>query len=309
MNKWSAYLIAGCVLSCTALQAEFNLEDAGSEHLDEGVKSATESRPFTITASGDWISNAKVQEHHAGRLIYDHTDVAAKAVVWYNECYKEGVQLGVGYDHTRLNWNANPFFARKNYNDMNILGAFFTHRLPDWRWIASVQYNIDADKWNFNQYSTWDLLLWGRYEYNCRLGVHLGIYAQTGMKMDRAWPVLGFDWKISRNWKLNAIFPLNVSLVYTLNDHWSLAVAGRFFNDRHRAGEKGYYKKAVWRYTNTGIEGAINYTAFCGKLTANVHAGYALGGRLRIADQHNHHPHHRKFDGSPYAGAEVDFNF
>ena len=308
-RKLTPIMCATFLVIWGGLQAEFNLEDAGTESYQEIDDAAPKQGPFTLDVSGDWIGKSDVHGHDRGTIQYDHIDTAAKAVVWYNECYKEGIQVGVSYDHCRLDWTKNPFFKKKKYNTFSALFAFFTHRVSDWNWITSVQYNIDADKWNFNEYSTWDLLLWGRYEHFCNVGLHAGIYAQTGMKLDRVWPVIGFDWKINHKWKLNAIFPINVSLIYTVNRNWALSVAGRFFNDRHRAGNEGFYRKALWRYTNTGAELGVTYTAWRGHLTANAHVGYTLGGRLRISNMHNHHVHHRRFKDAPYAGGELTFNF
>lgn len=308
-RKLFPYLSALSLLAYSSLQAEFNLEDAGTESYKEIDENAPKQGPFTLAASGDWVGKSDVHGHHRGTIDYNHQDATAKAIVWYNECYKEGIQVGVSYDHARLNWTRNPFFKKKEYNTFSTLFAFFTHRVSDWNWIASVQYNIDADKWNFNQYSTWDLLLWGRYEHFCNIGIHAGLYAQTGMKLDRVWPVIGFDWKINRKWKLNAIFPLNVSLIYTINHNWALSIAARFFNDRHRAGNEGFYRKALWRYTNGGAEFGVTYTAWRGRLSANLHAGYTLGGTLRISNMHNHHVHHRRFKDAPYGGFCVTLNF
>lgn len=308
MKKWM--IVTGLVMFYAHLQADFDLTDASTETFQQLTEINTrEPGPITLKVDGDRIGKAKLHHHHKGHINYAFAEADATAVVWYNRCYKEGLQLGVGYEYSYLKMDKNPFFKRKRYPTFTATAAFFTHRACDWKWIFAVNYNIDADKWNFNDYSTWDLLLWGRYDYCDNIGLHAGLYAQTGMKMDRVWPVLGFDWQINSRWKINAVFPIDMAIIYTINDNWNLAIAGRTFNDRHRAGRKGHFRKAIWRYENSGIEGAINNITFNGALTLNVHAGYAFGGRLRIANMHNHDIHRRYFRGSCYAGGQISLNF
>ena len=312
MKKLSALLLAGMMTFTAQLKAaDYDLDSAGPENFQQFNPEFAEKQtgPFTVSIKGDWFAKAKLRHHHRGNLRYAHAEANAVATVWYNECNQEGLQFGVGYEYSKLDWHSNPFFRKKNYHTFTASTTYFTQRLCDWKWVASLNYNIDAEKWNFNKYSTWDILLWGRYSYSDCFGIHTGIYAETGMKMDRVWPVLGFDLQITERIKLNAVYPLNMSLVYTVNENWNVAGVVRTFSDRHRAGDKGFYRKAVWRYSNMGTEGAINYVTDSGRINANAHAGYALGGRVRIANMHNHHSRNRRLRGCFYAGGSLSYNF
>ncbi len=306
MKKRIAIMAAGLLLSCTALKADYDLDDASSLNIENAT--SQQQNQFTLKGSGDYICKAKFKEDTPGHIIFAHAEGEFDAVVWYNEQCQEGVKVSLAYEYSRLDWDDNFFFERKNYNTAAISATYFTHRLTHWRWIASADINLDADKWDFNDYTTYDMLLWGRYQYCCNWGFHFGIYAETGMKLDLVLPVLGFDWQICDGLLLSAVFPVNMSLLYTIDENWSVAIAGRVFSDRHRAGKEGLYEKALWRYSNGGIEGDINYN-ICDWLTANVHAGYAFGGKLRISSRHNHHVHHERFKGAPYAGGAIAFNF
>ncbi len=305
MKKWIALTCAGLLLSSTSLKAEYDLDDTSSLQISVPEQDLTQ---FTLKGSGDYISRAKLTDGAHGRIIFAHAEADFDTVVWYNDCYQEGVTLGLSYEYTRLDWNKNPYFERKDYDTAVFSATYFTHRLCDWRWIFSAALNLDADKWNFNDYTTYDLLLWGRYQYCTDWGIHVGIYAETGMKLDRVYPVLGFDWQIYDNLLLSAVFPVNVSLVYTWDENWSFALAGRIFSDRYRAGKKGEFNRALWRYSNGGTEFAAIYS-LCSWLTANAHVGYAWGGRLRVSSWHNHHVHHEDFNGSAYAGGEIALKF
>lgn len=311
MKRKIAYIFAGLLLSITPaiVQAEYELQDVGSENITAASSSSNQQNPFHIQIEGDWVAPAKFKHHDniGKKLHYTFISAGADAVVWYNDCHDEGLNLGIDYDYTNLRVDCNDFFHRKVYNTLTLEGSFFTHRLCDWYWVANVSMNIDADKWNLSDYLTWNMLLWGRYDVCQNWGVHAGLYVETGMKLDRVLPILGFDWTYC-NWKINAVYPMNVSIEYKVDNKWTVSAAGRFFSNRQRAGRSGDYEKAVWRYTNTGIELAVINTSFCG-LTANLHGGYAFGGRLKVADRHTHHSHRLRFDGSAYAGGELSYRF
>lgn len=295
--------------------AAYDLENMSGETIPTSEQLEEKQGPFTVQIQGDWIGKSKVNKTgYHGNILYAHAEADLTAVVWYNECCKEGVAIGLDYCFTRLKWNDNPFFTRENYPALQLAATYFTERVPSWRWIAHFAFNIDADKWNFNDYAWYDLLLWGRYEYCEDFGLNVGIYAETGLKLDRVLPVLGIDWKINDCWMLNAVFPTNMSLVYTYNETWTFDLAVRIFSDRRRAGngvpEGGTpgYTKAAWRYSNSGLELGANYN-LCQWLKANIHAGYTLGGNLKVANRHSHDSHRIKFDSAPYAGASLSVNF
>lgn len=308
-------LFASLMLAAQPGFAAYDLEDVSGETIPTAEQLEQKQGPFTLEFSGDCVGKSKVdKDGYHGNIYYAHAEADLTAVVWYNECCKEGVAIGFNYAYTRLKWNDNPFFTRENYPAFQVSATYFTERVCNWRWIAHAAFNIDADKWNFDDYTWYDLLLWGRYEYCPDFGLNVGIYAETGLKLDRVLPVLGFDWKINDCWQLNAVFPTNMSLIYSYTDCWSFDAALRVFSDRRRAGHAVEedpipgFNKAVWRYSNWGLEGGVNYH-LCNWLKANIHAGYAFGGKLKVANRHTHDSHRVKFDGAPYAGASLSVNF
>jgi hypothetical protein len=299
-----ALLITGIALSWAPLGADYDLGDAGSEEITQETQNQ-----YTLSAKGDWVMKSKHRDHdYGGHIDYNHEELNFSAVVYYDKCLKEGLSLGLDLEHTHLDWDENPFFQRKSYETLAVSLSYFTHRLSGWRWLLQGTINIDADKWQFSDYTDYNILLWGRYDYCYNLGLHFGFYAETGMKLDRVWPILGFDWTINEKWQLNAVYPLNVSVIYKWNDMWSFALAGRVFNERQRAGKSGGFYEAVWRYQNTGAEIAINNT-WCSWLQSNIHAGYTFGGKLKVANRNAHHSHRFKFDSAAYFGGEVTASF
>jgi hypothetical protein len=300
-------LLTSLLLANAPLKADYDLSSGGTALIEEN------KRPYglNLEMEGEWIGRSDFYKKRFGKNKIQYRDINAdaEATLYYDECYGEAILFGVGYEYTRLDWGNNPFFHQKTYNTANTHLTFVTCRLPDWKLFASATYNIDADTWNFSHYSTWDLLTFGRYQYCYNVGITLGIYAETGMKLDRVYPVIGFDWTINDCLKLNAVFPFNMSLEYRWSDCWSAFIGGRCFSDRHRiAHGHGRWEHAVWRYSNSGVEAGLKFNQDCW-MTSEVHAGYTLGGRIKVADKHSHHSHNFGFKPAPYFGASAAVHF
>lgn len=304
MKNRLAAMIVPLALLYTPLNADYSLDDESAETITENTRS-----PFTLKISGDWVAQSKHRNHnYKGHIEFNHEEIDLDSVVYYDECYEEGVSLGLAYERTFLHWNDNPFFHRKNYDTFSVALTYFTQRLQGWRWIAQGSFNIDAQQWQFSDYTNFNILLWGRYDYCQDLGLHVGFYAEAGMKLDRVWPIFGIDWRIQDHWTLNLIYPLNISLVYACDDSWSLALAGRIFNERHRAGKSGGFYQAVWRYQSLGGEIVLNNN-WCQWLKSNIHIGYTFGGKLKVANRDDKHSHRFKFKSAPYVGGELTASF
>jgi hypothetical protein len=181
----------------------------------------------------------------------------------------------------------------------------FSQRLHNWLWMASLTANWEPRFNNFSEYTNYDLLFWGRYACNRDFNMHIGFFAQTGMKIDRIYPVIGFDWLINPKWKLNAIFPLNISVVYTINDNWNAALAGRLFDLRYRLGS--HEKRALLQYRNCGAELAINYERK--HFSANIHGGVTTGGQFKLSNRHNKNKRHFDMEPAGYCGGEAVVKF
>jgi len=100
---------------------------------------------------------------------------------------------------------------------------------------------------------------------------------------------------------------MNMALAYSITSKWSIGGAGRFFNSRFRVNHDQHSQRPLVRYTNLGAEFFIQYETE--SMTANVHAGSTLWGKLRVADHNNKHA--RDYDLGPagYVGAEMDIKF
>ncbi|MEI8126036.1 MAG: hypothetical protein WCG42_09800 [Parachlamydiaceae bacterium] len=283
---------------------DIDIEDLGPQQ----IKEATDRGPWSIEFIGDYIGEANVTCPSLSNLTFATAQADLSVVYYYDPCYQEGLTLGLDYTWTRLDWNANPYFTQEDFSMVSLNLGGFSLRLPNWTWRGQLSINFDnIECWNFSDYMSYDLLLWGRYALCQNFGVHIGFLALTGMKIDRVYPIIGFDWTYDK-WQLNLAFPVDLSLTYNINSCWNVALAGRFFNQRHRVKDDQTYPEGLWFYTTGGGELALNYQPST-HFKANIHAGANLGGHLKIANRHYENGHRYSLGTAPYAGGEVDFNF
>lgn len=283
---------------------DINQQDIGSEQITKPAKRT----PFSFSTHLDVIGPTKIRRGHfkGDEVHFATANVEAGMIVYYCPAFTEGLRVALDYTPTYLRWSQCPWFEQDHFNIVSLSLAGFTKRLDDWFWRSQLTINFDADNWS-SEYTSYDILLWGRYSYCQNIGFHLGFWAETGLQMDRVYPVIGFDWTISPKWKLNLVYPVDVALEYTLTKSWKLALAGRFFDSRFRVDHDECTSKALVRYTNVGAEFAVRYDNDA--MSANIHIGTTLAGKFREANRHNHHAHSFKLDTAGYVGGEIDVKF
>lgn len=310
MKKLYPFLFVGLTIFSQAVNAtEIYFGDLGPQEINAPAEEAS-AGAFSFDISGDYIRKADFRKTYGFHHLALATGQAQLGYTYYyDECYQEGANVAVMFERTDLHWKTNPYFGQRSINTVTLALDAFTSRLENWIWRGQLSANFDnVDKGDFNDYMNYDILLWGRYAYCQGVGFHFGIVSQVGMHINRYYPVIGFDWQCSDSWKLNLVFPMNLSITYTLDRTWSFALAGRFFDQCHRVQEDEYLSKGLWLYQAAGAEFAINFTPACW-VSANIHAGTTLWSRLKIADRHYHHHRNFELNPSPYAGAEIAFNF
>jgi hypothetical protein len=309
---YTCLILGALSLGCDLLFADDDVDvlgqDFGSEHMitpEEG------DSPFRVSAHGDWIQRSKINKRkiHNQYVNFYTATAQAESVVYYNPDFDEGIGLGLGYTAMQFDWDKNHFFRATDMGQLSLSLSGFSNRLERWRWQAQLTASWEPRYSNFTDYTNYDIILWGRHEY-CNwkdFHLHIGFWAEAGMRLDHIYPIIGFDWAFSEKWMLNLVFPMNMSLVYALDEHWSAALAVRIFNVRYRFGEHEHLEKALLYYRNGGLELAMNYGK--GLLTANIHVGVTAGGRFRISDHENKHKKHFNMDSAAYAGGEVAYRF
>ena len=305
--KIQLFFISCFILNVFSLLAnvEIDPEDIGSEKITQPAKRT----PFSFETHVDVVGPSKINDkgcNKGNKVNFATSDVEAGMVVYYCPSYTEGARVAVGFTPTYLRWQDNPWFDQDHFNKLSLSLSGFSARLDRWFWRGQLTVNFDTQEWQ-SKYMSYDILLWGRYAYSKSIGIHIGFLAETGLKMDRVYPVIGIDWQISRNWKLNLVYPVNISLLYAFSPKWSIGAAGRFFNPRFRVNHKDHSLKPLVRYTNIGAEFIVKYENT--NTSANLHVGSTLGGTLRVANSRNEEAHHYHLDPSFYGGAEIDIKF
>lgn len=304
--KIRVFLTSCFALLCISVWAdvEINQQDIGSEEIDKPSKRS----PFSLDAHVDVIGPSKINKgfYKGDKIHFAEAEAELGMVVYYCPTYTEGLRVAVDYSPTYLKWNDNPWFDQEHFNLVSFSLSGFTKRMDQWFWRAQLTANFDSEKWSC-QYTSYDLLLWGRYTLCKQIGLHFGFLAQTGLKMDRVYPVIGLDWQITKKIQLSLVYPMNISLTYAISSKWSIGAAGRFWSPRFRVHHQDHSHKPLVRYSNVGAEFIIQYENE--SMNANVHVGSTLGGTLRVANVNNDHARHYHLDPSAYAGAAVNVKF
>lgn len=314
--NWPKFLLTSILtitFSSNVLFANDDIDsaDAGSESITGPFNSPTQKgSPFSFSAYSDAMGKAKIKK---GFFKGDHFQFAIanaelSAVYYYCPQYEEATNITLGYTENYFGWKENPWYDQTHFHTITLSFGGTTKRLDRWLWRGQVDFNYEGWDEEFRgEYLNYNLILWGRYTLCQNIGIHMGFFVETGMRMDRIYPIIGFDWQINRKWKLNAVFPFDMSLQYLYNQNWTFALAGRTFSCRHRIKMDDPHPRYVTRYTNFGLEAMIKYSMH--NMVANIHAGVTTGGKVKVANPNNHDPHYFELEPVGYVGGEIDMRF
>lgn len=310
--KWHNFLAAFTIavssisIFSIARAQEEVYSDVGSESIEEPNKGS--SSPFSFAAFTDVTGKAKINKNFfkGDEFQFGVANAELTCVYYYCPEYSEAANVALAYTETYFGWKENPWFDQTDFHTVTLSLGGITKRFNRWTWRGQLQINYDGFEVFETAYFNYNIILWGRYQWCKDIGIHMGFYVETGMRMDRIYPIIGFDWQISQRWKLNAVFPFDMSLQYLITKEWTVALAGRTFSSRHRVGPDESHPRYVARYGGFGIEGMLKYTG--NGFTANIHAG-VTSARYRIANQQNHHPRTFHLDPAGYVGALIETKF
>lgn len=289
------------------LSADFE-DNLGEEQLIQPEK--TRAKPFSLVGEYDAIGNSHFNDapFKDSKIDFSQGTLTFRSVLWYNPCCKEGIMGEVGYSSTHIGWDNNPFFTQHRFNTANVGFDLFTERLHNWLWTFRFMAGFDVSPNAPSDSTAYDTLLWGRYSVNCRWGVHFGFLAQTGMRVDHVYPIIGFDWKPDTKWEFNVVYPVDMAIVYHVNCNWAFAVAGRFWESRFRINENQPIPEGILVYRNNGVEAEARYK-YNDWLSAQIHAGYTFGGQLKVANRQYEDKMHFDFGAAPYVGGDFTISF
>lgn len=218
-----------------------------------------------------------------------------------------------GYSFLKFDWPKNPRFREDDYHFATASVGWITTSIRHWRWIASGAVSIDAQTFDLGQSGVYYGVLWGRYQWGRKVGLHIGWYGYAGVKNGYILPIVGFDWCPSSSWQVNAIFPVDASIRYYFAKHWSVYCQASAFGRPYRFpirahGGIGRYRNGIFEVFSTGVELNLKYQQGNG-LALIAGGGWNFGGWILIKDHDNHHGKYYKFDGAPYAQGKLAFSF
>jgi hypothetical protein len=312
MKYWLVSTLAALLLT-ENLIGQLSEEDYRSQELVARGAEPCNYCPYATNLFFDVTGKARVNhddcKHNRFRSVqFAQAEIDVSKIFYYNPYCDEGLIATGAYNYMYLHWK-NPNIRQKHFHTLSVAIGGFSHRVCNWIWEGEVRFNATINHYSFCDYLTCDLMLAGRYAMSDCFGIHAGFIALTGMKVDHVYPVVGFDWQLDDRWKLNLVFPTNLSLVYSFGSKWSMELAGRFFDERHRAGNNQHLKRGIVEYRAGGIEAGVNYISCSKNLHMNFHFGGLIGGSVKVSNRHHSHSHRHRFGGTPYAGGDIAFRF
>lgn len=268
-------------------------------------------RPWHVEGRTRYIAPAKFENHHQGHVNNDDTDAAVYYTQFFND--ENSLTYEIGYDFLRFKWKRNPRFSQNNFNYLSASLGYVSTTLERWRWIANAGFSVDAARLDFAKSAVGHVMLWGRYNFSECCGVHVGMVGWYGVLNGHAWPIIGFDWKFSEKWRANAIFPIDYSLNYAIDENWSLEAAYSNFGGPYRYPRRAHdgkngFKNPIFSFFSNGIELLLKYQ-FEHLLRVSLGGGWNFGGWIYIKDSHNHHGKYFHYNSAPYAQGNLEFTF
>lgn len=292
--------------------------EESTDYIDEPVSfdedvSSLPKQFWSFEADYDWISKAKftTPEERGNSIRFSEGTIELAYARMLNRC--EGIAIGAGYDGICIDWKNNGFFCEDDFSKVLVKVYGFSARLPCWEWKGGVTGRFDTSHFDLYDHTVWDILLWGRYSWSTRyfkdVGLNIGFLSKVGIDKQWALPIIGIDFVICPKWKINLVFPTDLSVHYLFNDRWSLVLTNRFWNVRSRLKKSEPLSEGIFEYRNSGLDLGVCYH-LCEYIHGEIHAGSTYGsGDMKISDKDNHTIRHNKFKSSAYVGMSADFKF
>ncbi|MCI5053133.1 MAG: hypothetical protein MRY21_08385 [Simkaniaceae bacterium] len=218
----------------------------------------------------------------------------------------------VGYNYFDLDWPENPKFTKKHFQDLVISMAYVTTSIDRWRWVVELGAHIDTEFFNLSKHTFATGVLWGRLMYTRSMGIHFGLLGQTGVKSTYILPIIGMDFYLSRKIKVNAVFPLDISMAYIFNRDWRAAVRYRSFGGWYKANHRLPVTQmapegALVAQSADGIDLGLYYKRY--GFSFSVFGGGSFGGWLLIQNPNHSDLRYYHFKPAPYVGAKAELAF
>jgi hypothetical protein len=266
--------------------------------------------PIDINVAADEIRPAHMHRRHkSDHQKFHYREERALALYTYAFDKDDFFRIGGGVKNYLMKFEkVHPHIHQKEFNNfvVNLAGekSHVWHDNLKVRTDIYVHNNTERTKFK-NTFVIYEAE--SVYQANPNANIHLGVVGTAGLHFTRYLPMIGFDFS-KNSWKINAVFPTNVSLVYAFNKAWSINTAVRWFLSRQRLGktEHRHLKEGLVTYLNGGAEVGVNYIMMEGLAELCIHAGETFGGRARTGDERNNHRQTYRVKPAPYFGASLN---
>ena len=219
-----------------------------------------------------------------------------------------GLVFTAGLETVNLDWEYNSYFNEDQFTNLHLAISGYSYCSEKWYLRARAAAFMDVDEFDFDDYTFYQGLLWARYSHSEQLGFHIGFLTQLGLEDEKVYPIIGLDYYFCKHWHLNAVFPMNIGLVYAINKKWSAEVAARYLKARQRVGKDESLSKGIFEYTNYGCELAIIFHPNPA-VKAKLLVGSMVGDELEISNHKGLMPVTYEFDDSLYIGGLISAIF
>lgn len=278
--------------------------------------------PWILLADDEPNIKLSTSYNHVNRAKFRHTSSERHHHLTFDEGYVLGTYkhklasdrklvMGVGYLGTKFHFTHHPrrtSFDEKHFSNLLLQFGGWTKEIENWKWQAGVGLQINTEHFHLSRYTFFTGLLHGKYNYVNHSRLHVGLLGYSGLRYTRVLPIIGFDYPLSAKWELNAVFPLNMSLVYRITNQWQVDAGIRYFLTRQRLGEHEHFRRGFVAYRNWGAEMGLNYEVN-EHIRFNIHVGDSFAGRMRISNHRDHDRQHLKLDSALYYGCTAAVAF
>lgn len=297
-------LLLFCILLPTALFSQGVWDD----DVFDLENNPPPSYPFSV--SGGYLPVSRTHFRTPGfedkTLIYKQWDLAFAATYPCNDI--AGFIFGAGWIGTEVKMQDNPAFHETNFNYINLSFGGFTRAFTDWTWTVTVAAFLDTEVFSLIDYTLYQGVLWGRYNLCKWLELDFGFILEVGLKKEKMWPIFGFVYTPLPNLRLNAVYPINISLQYDFLTYWTVAGSVRFLRNRHRVTEDNPNSQGIFEYRDTGAEFDLTFRPFDWFFIKGF-VGSTFDGDLKVTNRNDKNAVHFKFNGSFYSGASAVLSY
>jgi hypothetical protein len=300
MNK----LIWSCLLASSLYGYEYGF--VGYEFIHP-------EHPVHVAGRFRQAGQAKLEDGLPGHLRYADASTSAYYTHYLDQNYENSLTLGLGYDYLGLDWKKNPYFKDTDFHYSTLSLGYVTTSIDKWRWVLNTGTTVDSAHMNFGKTGVYHGMAWGRYQYGNKIGVHIGTTGWYGVKNGYILPIFGLDWRPNTDWTINAIFPLNISVAYHIDENWTTEAAFSGFGGPYRYFRRaheglGNLKDPIFSLYAKGFDANVKYN-LNHLLQVNLGLGWSSGGKILIKNEDNLPHGWHGFKSTVYGQISASFTY